>query len=97
MDIGPTPDQTRMAAWMLIPCADAGQPRGTSGDGAAPSAVYGSDAVTGVGQFILDKKFEGLKIDAPMPASPPMAMAPALKFGRGFSARNFVRPAVGNF
>ena len=28
------------------------------------SAVYGSDAVTGVVNFILDKKFEGLKIDA---------------------------------
>ncbi|HUE63088.1 MAG TPA: TonB-dependent receptor [Rhizomicrobium sp.] len=28
------------------------------------SAVYGSDAVTGVVNFVLDKKFEGLKIDA---------------------------------
>jgi iron complex outermembrane recepter protein len=28
------------------------------------SAVYGSDAVTGVVNFILDKKFEGLKFDA---------------------------------
>src|SRR5579872_7481994 len=28
------------------------------------SAVYGSDAVTGVVNFVLDKKFDGLKIDA---------------------------------
>jgi outer membrane receptor protein involved in Fe transport len=28
------------------------------------SAVYGSDAVTGVVNFVLDKKFEGLKFDA---------------------------------
>jgi iron complex outermembrane receptor protein len=28
------------------------------------SAVYGSDAVTGVVNFIIDKKFTGLKIDA---------------------------------
>lgn len=28
------------------------------------SAVYGSDAVTGVVNFILDKKFDGLKVDA---------------------------------
>ena len=27
------------------------------------SAVYGSDAVTGVVNFVLDKKFDGLKVD----------------------------------
>ena len=30
---------------------------------AALSAVYGSDAVTGVVNFVLDKKFEGVKFD----------------------------------
>jgi iron complex outermembrane receptor protein len=28
------------------------------------SAVYGSDAVSGVVNFVLNKKFEGLKVDA---------------------------------
>ncbi len=34
------------------------------------SAVYGSDAVTGVVNFVLDKKFNGLKFDVNSGISP---------------------------
>ena len=37
------------------------------------SAAYGSDAVAGVVNFILDKKYEGLKLSLPTAASRPMA------------------------
>ena len=42
------------------------------------SAVYGSDAITGVVNFILDKNFSGVKYE-PMPAFRRMPMASATR------------------
>ncbi|HET7086236.1 MAG TPA: TonB-dependent receptor [Rhizomicrobium sp.] len=52
------------------------------------SAVYGSDAVTGVVNFILDKKFDGLKIDTNAGIST-YGDAASFKFGAAFGTDLF--------